>query len=168
MDVETGVAGTGAAGAEGVETGAAGTAVPAGGEGRGLPAAPVAPGDLASYSFVHDVRVAADGTRAFYELTSVDMPENRYLTDIWCVDAAANEARRLTSSGTEGHYEPMGDGSVVFASGRLRTGTGGPKAEPGCDLFRIDPSGGEAELLVRLRGLAASDWRQLDAQRLRG
>ena len=155
MDVETGVAGTGAAGIGAVETEGARTAAPAGGEGRGLPAAPVAPGDLA---------VAPDGTRAFYELTSVDMSENRYLTDIWCVDAAANEARRLTSSGTEGHYEPMGDGSVVFASGRLRTGTGGPKAEPGCDLFRIDPSGGEAELLVRLRGLAASDWRQLDAQ----
>ncbi len=61
--------------------------------------------------------------------------------------------RRLTSSGTEGHYEPMGDGSIVFASGRLRAEAGGPKAEPGCDLFRIDPSGGEAELLVRLRGL---------------
>lgn len=166
MAVETGAAGTGVAETGAAETEGVRTAAPAGGEGRGLSATPVAPGDLAAYSFVHDVRVAADGTRAFYELTSVDMPENRYLTDIWCVDAATGEVRRLTSSGTEGHYEPMGDGSVVFASGRLRAEAGGPKAEPGCDLFRIDPSGGEAELLVRLRGLAASDWRQLDAQRL--
>ena len=64
MDVETGVAGTGAAGIGAVETEGARTAAPAGGEGRGLPAAPVAPGDLAAYSFVHDVRVAADGARA--------------------------------------------------------------------------------------------------------
>ena len=163
MAVETGVAETGAVETEGAKTGVTGTAAPAGGEGRGLPAAPVAPGDLAAYSFVHDVRVAADGTRAFYELTSVDMPENRYLTDIWCVDAATDEVRRLTSSGTEGHYEPMGDGSIVFASGRLREGADGSKVEPGCDLFRIDPSGGEAELLVRLSGLSVSDWRQVDA-----
>ena len=166
MAVETGVAETGAVETEGAKTGVTGTAAPAGGEGRGLPAAPVAPGDLAAYSFVHDVRVAADGTRAFYELTSVEMPENRYLTDIWCVDAATGEVRRLTSSGAEGHYEPMGDGSVVFASKRLREGADGSKVEPGCDLFRIDPSGGEAELLVRLFGLSVSDWRQVDAQRL--
>lgn len=145
------------------------------GEARDLPAMPgdpgacgglVTPDDLAGYSFVHDVRVAADGSRAYYEVTAVDMPKNRYRTDIWCVDAATNESRRLTASGSEGRYEPMGDGSVVFASKRLREGADGSKVEPGCDLFRIDPSGGEAELLVRLSGLSVSDWRQVDARRL--
>ena len=78
----------------------------------------VVPRDLADYAFPHDVQVAPDGSRAFFELTRVDMPANRYRTDIWAIDAATNEPRRLTTSGEEGHYQVCDDGRVLFVSKR--------------------------------------------------
>ena len=88
----------------------------------------VVPQDLAGYAFPHDVRVAPDGLRAFFELTSVDMPANRYRTDIWAIDAASNEVRRLTTSGEEGHFQVCDDGRVLFASKR-RSAAGKPSGK---------------------------------------
>lgn len=143
-------------------------------DGEGEPttdASLVTPGDLGSYAFVHDVRVASDGLHAFYELTRVDMEANRYRTDIWSVDAATNESRALTSSGEEGHYEVCDDGSVLFVSKRrsaVRTksaGSSDPDLSRATELFRIDPTGGEARLVATIPDLAVSDWHQVDATR---
>ena len=134
----------------------------------------VTPSDLGSYTFVHDIRVAADGSRAFFEATRVDLPANRYRTDIWCVpDASADVPGtpvQLTASGEEGRFDLLDDGSLVFASKRARVASDGKSRAdapaPGCDLFRMRPDGGEATLLVRLPGLAVRDWAQVDATRL--
>ena len=138
----------------------------------------VTPQDLADYAFAHDVRVAPDGTRAFFELTRVDMEANRYRTDIWTVDTATNEPRQLTSSGEEGHFEVCDDGTLLLISKRRaaeQKSTGGRAASAphdkasdparATDLLRIDPTGGEAQLVATIPGLAVSDWRQLDADR---
>ncbi len=132
------------------------------------PGAPIEARDLGDYTFAHDVRVAADGSRAYFEATRVDLAGNRYLTDIWEVGADGS-SRRLTASGAEGRFEPADDGSVVFVSKRrgAQAGEAGEKpAQPGTDLFRIDPAGGEAELLACIPGLAVDGWRQVDAARL--
>ena len=142
----------------------------AGADARGL----IVPEDLAGYAFPHDVRVSADGSRAFFRVTRVDMPNNRYHTDIWTVDDACadlpSEPRRLTTSGEEGAYDLLDDGDVLFVSRRRRvTPEGEPRAdapEPGTDLFRISPDGGEAQLAACLPGLAVRDWAQLDEGRL--
>ena len=134
----------------------------------------ITPADLGDYAFAHDVRVAPDGARAFFEVTRVDMPANRYRTDIWCVGSASAETpgapRQLTTSGEEGHYDLLDDGSVLFVSRRSRvTSDGKPAADapaPGCDLYRVHPDGGEATLAVRLPGMAVRDWAQVDATRL--
>ena len=134
----------------------------------------ITPSDLGEYAFAHDVRVAADGSRAYFEVTRVDMPANRYHTDIWCVPQASakvpGEPRQLTASGDEGHFDLLDDGSLLFVSRRARVGADGkPVADapaPGCDLFRLSPDGGEATLAVRLPGMAVRDWAQVDATRL--
>ncbi len=135
----------------------------------------VRPEDLGDYAFVHDVRVSSDGSRAYFEVTRVDMEDNRYRTDIWTADAASGDAHRLTTSGEEGHYDLADDGSLVFVSRRLSkaadgAGAGASKGDTqkgprGTDLFRISPTGGEAELLVRVAGRAVSDWAQIDDDR---
>ena len=74
--------------------------------------------DFANYRYVSDVRVTKDATRLVYTVSSVNMDKNRYEADLWTLDVATGAQRQLTSSGKEGAFDLLDDGSVLFVSGR--------------------------------------------------
>ena len=88
---------------------------------------PVRIDDFASYRYVNSVRVAPDARRLVYSVISVDLRQNRYDNDLWTMDVATGEQRRLTGSGKEGRFDFMDDGSVLFVSRR------GQQAAPKAD-----------------------------------
>ncbi len=73
---------------------------------------------FADLRYVNSVRVTPDAKRLVYSVITVDMQNNRYGNDLWTMDLATRGQRRLTSSGKEGRFDFMDDGSVLFASRR--------------------------------------------------
>lgn len=93
--------------------------------------APAAPAcvridDFASWSYVNSVRVAPDGARLVYSVITPDLAGNRYANDLWVMDVPAGTRRRLTSSGKEGRFDFMDDGSVLFVSRRAAPASDAP------------------------------------------
>lgn len=79
---------------------------------------PVRIDDFARYRYVNSVRVAKDARALVYSVIVPDLDQNRYDNDLWTLDLASGAQRRLTSSGREGRFDLMADGSVLFVSGR--------------------------------------------------
>lgn len=155
---------------------------------------PVKIDDFARYRYVGALRQTPDDTALIYALTGVDMTHNRYETDLWTLDVTAPGAtpRRLTSTGKEGHFDVLDDGTVLFAS---RRGAGKAPERPegpaqdatvaqvvqagmerdadelaldpslGTDLYRIALDGGEAQLVCHVP-LEVSDWEQVGPDKL--
>ena len=95
---------------------------------------------FADWRYVNSVRVTPDAKRLVYSVITVDMQNNRYGNDLWTMELATRGQRRLTSSGKEGRFDFMDDGSVLFASRRAvadAPGSAGSAGsanapEPGC------------------------------------
>ena len=80
--------------------------------------------EFAHFHYVGALRVTADERAVVYALSTVNMQANAYETDLWTLDLATGARRRLTSSGKEGHFDLLDDGSVLFASGRAKAAAG--------------------------------------------
>ena len=154
---------------------------------------PVRIDDFARYRYVNSVRVTKDAQCLVYSVIVPDLERNRYANDLWALDLASGAQKRLTSSGKEGRFDLMTDGSVLFVSGRAKADA--PKApeapltkdaspaqvvtavmgktseqlaaDPanGTDLYRIALGGGEAVRYAHVP-LTVLDWRELPEGKL--
>jgi dipeptidyl aminopeptidase/acylaminoacyl peptidase len=99
------------------------------------------------------LRLSADGTRLVVSVGTTAPDGKSMRTALWNVDPAAEAPpRRLTRSAAgeqQAAFAP--DGALLFTSSRpdpdAKPGDGSPD-EPPAGLWRLDPDGGEAQLLV--------------------
>jgi dipeptidyl aminopeptidase/acylaminoacyl peptidase len=117
-----------------------------------MPKRPVTPEVLFEIQFVDAVAPSPDGTRAVYEIKTVDKEKDDYQSHLWLVPLGGGAPRRLT----QGEHKNFGavwspDGkSVAFVSTRR-------DKKP--QIYRMPLDGGEAERLTDLDGDPSSlEW----------
>jgi len=107
--------------------------------------------DLWRVKRVGDPALSPDGTRLVVTVRETDLDENKSSADLWVVDAAGGEPRRLTTHASGSHSARFApDGSVFFLSSRSGTS----------QVWRIALDVGEAtqvtELPLDVEGFALS------------
>lgn len=95
------------------------------------------------WSFASDVKVREDGKLVVFRVAKPDMKNDAYLTDLWAYRPASGEVSPLTSSGKDGDFLFLEDGSVLFRSGRKLKD--GEEKKGTTSYWLIDPDGGEAQ-----------------------
>jgi dipeptidyl aminopeptidase/acylaminoacyl peptidase len=113
---------------------------------------PVTPEVLFDLQFLDAVAPSPDGSRAVYEIKTIDKEKDEYESHLWLIPLAGGEPRRLT----QGEHKNFGavwspDGkAVAFVSTRR-------DKKP--QIFRLPLDGGEAERLTDLDGDVSSlEW----------
>ena len=114
--------------------------------------------DFARFQYVGGMRVTADGGRLVYSLSTPSMEKNCYEADLWTLDTATGEQRQLTSTGKEGAFDLLDDGSVLFVSGRRAQGAGTQATPAG-----KQPQGVEGELPAEKDVCALAQEKSADA-----
>src|SRR5262249_34477696 len=108
------------------------------------------PRDLTRIKFVSDAQVSPDGSRIAFVVTTLSEEKDEYLSNVWIVDAAGGEPRRLTSGprrDTSPRWSPDGK-RLAFVSERE------PKQKP--QLYVIAVDRGEATRLTTLKNGAGN------------
>lgn len=107
--------------------------------------------DVLAIKSVSDAQVSPDGKWVAYVVSSVDMKENAYDSDIWLVSTSGGEPIRLTTNkknDTQPRWSPDGK-RIAFISAR----------EEKPQIFLISPFGGEAERLTDSKsGVQSFQW----------
>jgi dipeptidyl aminopeptidase/acylaminoacyl peptidase len=107
--------------------------------------------DVMAIKSVNDAQVSPDGKWVAYVVSSVDMKENAYDSDIWLVSTSGGEPIRLTTNkknDTQPRWSPDGK-QIAFISAR----------EEKPQVFLISPFGGEAEKLTESKsGVQSFQW----------
>jgi dipeptidyl aminopeptidase/acylaminoacyl peptidase len=113
----------------------------------------VEPRDITRIRWVSDARIAPDGRRVAFAVTTLCEERDEYLSQLWMVDAAGGEPRRFTTGpgrDTAPRWSPDGC-FVAFLSER------GGRTKP--QLHVIPADGGEAVVLTDLaNGVADPVW----------
>jgi dipeptidyl aminopeptidase/acylaminoacyl peptidase len=108
--------------------------------------------DLLALSGISGPQLSPDGAWVAYTVSSTDLKQDAYVTQIWLVQTQTGRAFQLTrgdKSCSSPQWSPKGDG-LAFTSGRL-----GDKSQ----LFLIHPDGGEALPLTRTEnGVGSYAW----------
>ncbi len=103
------------------------------------------------YRFPSDVRISPDGSLCAFVLRKADLEKNSYPGDVWVLERATGQVRRLTAQGDALDFAFLPDGSIVFSAPRGREAE--KAREQGRVLtqyFSISPYGGEALPLCTL------------------
>src|SRR5258706_8062120 len=113
---------------------------------------PVTPEVLFELQFLDAVARSPDGSRAVYEIKTVDKEKDEYESHLWLIPLAGGEPRRLT----QGEHKNFGAAwgpegkSVAFISTRR-------DKKP--QIYRLPLDGGEAERLTDVDGDVSSlEW----------
>lgn len=110
--------------------------------------------DLRKFVFISDPQTSPDGSRVAYVHTSIDYKENDYFRHIWVHDVTSGENRQFTfGSGkdTNPRWSPDGMRLLFLSRGR--------QPESKAQLYAIDVSGGEANLVADLdSGISSPKW----------
>ncbi len=105
---------------------------------------PVEIQDVLSYRFLSAVEFSPNGDRAAFVVKQANVEKNEYFSNLYVVELASREVRKLTGSGKDGDLAWDDDGvTVYFLSKRL-------EVEDKTVLFRIRVDGGEAEQVAIL------------------
>jgi len=117
-----------------------------------MPKRPITPETLFEIQFVDAVSPSPDGSRAVYEIKTIDRDKDEYQSHLWLIPAGGGAPRRLT----QGEHKNFGaiwspDGKwIAFVSTRR-------DKKP--QIYRMPLDGGEAERLTDLDGEPTSlDW----------
>jgi dipeptidyl aminopeptidase/acylaminoacyl peptidase len=105
---------------------------------------PVEIQDVLSYRFLSAVEYSPKGDRVAFVVKQANVEKNEYFSNLYVVELASREVRKLTGSGKDGDFAWDEDGvTVYFLSKRL-------EVEDKSALFRIRVDGGEAEQVAVL------------------
>jgi len=107
--------------------------------------------DVLALKSVSDAQVSPDGKWVAYVVTSVDMKENAYDSDVWLVSTAGGEPVRLTTNKKNDNQPRWSPDSkrIAFISAR----------EEKPQIFLISPFGGEPEKLTDSKsGVQSFQW----------
>ena len=105
------------------------------------PAAPFTARDLVMIERVSDPRISPDGRQVAYTLRTTDLEDDKAVRQIWVVDRKSGKSRPLTGGRGHSHTPRWGaDGRLYFLSDRSGS----------TQVWRLDPSGGEAQAVTRL------------------
>lgn len=100
---------------------------------------PVEVQDLLSYRFLSAVEFSPTGERAVFVVKQANVEKNEYSSNLYVLDLAGRNVRKLTGSGKDGDFAWDDDGvTVYFLTKRV-------EVEDKAALFRIRVDGGEAE-----------------------
>ncbi|MGE5176119.1 MAG: S9 family peptidase [Hyphomicrobiales bacterium] len=117
-----------------------------------MPSRAVTPEDLLDFRFVDAVVPSPDGTRAVYEIRTIDAERDAYDVHLWLIDGKGGAPRRLTfgpHKNTGAVFSPDGR-AIAFVSNRH---------EKKPQIHRLPLDGGEAERLTDLDGdVGGLDW----------
>jgi dipeptidyl aminopeptidase/acylaminoacyl peptidase len=108
--------------------------------------------DLLAISSVGAARISPDGARVAYTVTSTDLEQDAFVTQVWIVDVATGERVQITRGAkSAGAIQWSPDGRwLAFTSSRV-----GDKSQ----VFAIRPDGGEAAQLTKAeQGVGAFAW----------
>lgn len=101
--------------------------------------------DLLKMKFLAQPTPSPDGSKIAFTVSSANLDENRYNSDLWLHDLASGSTRQLTGSGREKFFNWTPDGSaLVFASER------GDAPKETTRFWRLPIDGGEAQHLFDL------------------
>ena len=103
---------------------------------------------------VSGLTVSADGSRVLTTVSELDDKRTEYVTAIWELDPAGEQAaRRLTRGGT-GDSSPAftADGDLLFVSSRPTAGNTEDGTRPPASLWRLPAAGGEAVEALSMPG----------------
>ena len=108
--------------------------------------------DLLAISSVGSARISPDGARVAYTVTSTDLEQDAFVTQVWIVDVATGARVQITRGAkSAGAIQWSPDGRwLAFTSSRV-----GDKSQ----VFAIRPDGGEAAQLTKAeQGVGAFAW----------
>jgi len=99
-------------------------------------------GDMLAMERLSDPQVSPDGKRVLFNVRATDLEANKGRTDLWLIDLAGGEPRRLTTdpaADVGGRWAPDGR-SILFQSSRSGS----------MQVWRLSLEGGEAEQVTKL------------------
>ncbi len=114
---------------------------------------PMTPHDLTRIQYVSDPQLSPDGRRVAFVVTTLSEEKDEYLSNVWVVDCAGGEPRRVTAGPTRDtapRWSP--DGSrLAFLSDR--------EPKKGAQLYVMPTAGGEPARFTDLkRGVSQPVW----------
>ncbi len=74
--------------------------------------------DLYEFNFLSDIVASPDGKHAIFTRTRADEKKNGYVSEIWIMDTATGEYKKLTNMGEERGGFWLDDNTVVFTGSR--------------------------------------------------
>jgi len=112
------------------------------------------PEDYFTIATVTGVSASPDGKYVAYTEMRWEPPEERRNTDLWVVELATKEVRRLTFDSAGDSSPKWGPDSryIYFKSGRKRAGEDKPPYDGKSQVWRVTPDGGEPRAVTRVKG----------------
>ncbi len=107
-----------------------------------------------NYKFPHSLKLSNKDNLLAYSLTSVNMEENKYDTNIWIYNLDQDKHYQLTNSNKDGAFQFLDNGHILFSSARQAK-------ENFSRYYEISPFGGEAKEFFDLE-LMVSQLGQID------
>ena len=112
----------------------------------------ITPEDYFTLGYLSGVRVSPDGRYAVYGEARWEAKDERQNVDLWLVELANGEVRRLTFDKARDGQPAFGaDGKwIYFASSRKRAGEEKPPYDGTRQIWRVSPDGGEPRPVTRV------------------
>ncbi len=107
--------------------------------------------DLYAFNFLSDVVISPDGAHAVFTKSNAKEDKNGYVSELWLMDVATGEHKRLTTGGDERGAFWLDEKTVAFSTGRDKN------PDKKCSQwFRIAIDGGEAEKYLEIEDRISS------------
>ena len=121
--------------------------------------------DFLQHRYVSAPTFSPDGRFAAFVVQTPDVEGNTYKGDLWLLEVAAKQTRRLTCGGDAKRYLWTKEGTLLFPAVRDPAVKKKQEAgEPVSSWYEIDPEGGEAKLAFTLP-LKTAELTAVDADR---
>ena len=125
----------------------------------------VEPLDITRVRWVSDARIAPDGDRVAFVVTTLDEPRDEYLSNVWVVDTSGGPPRRFTTGSKrdrDPRWSPDGRWLAFLSERDGLEGAAGKKPQ----LYVMPAAGGEPTRLTALANGAGEPVWSPDASRL--
>ncbi|HET8629088.1 MAG TPA: S9 family peptidase [Thermomicrobiales bacterium] len=127
---------------------------------------PITIEDPTALKFIADPQISPDGARVAYVVTTMDVDEDTYRSQIWVVPTAGGEPARYTGGKNDSSPRWSPDGARLAFVSKRGDGTkeGEKKAKP--QIWLLDLDGGEARQLTKAKNGASDPAWSPDGARL--
>ena len=100
--------------------------------------------DFEQFKFLSGITYSPDGKHAAFVKHDVDMEGNKYLSNLYLLNAETKEIKKLTATNTERSFWWESNDTILFPSQR------GENKKGQTNVYRININGGEAQLAYTL------------------